>query len=150
MSQLQLTIVIEASESDVWAELSDLESHVEWMADAVALEFHSEQRRGEGTAFSCATKVGPLRTTDEMVVTRWEEGRLIEVAHRGVFEGRGEFLIEPIDEQQTRVIWTEQLRFPLWMGGALGAAVAGPILRKIWRGNLKRLRSRIPAAPPKS
>ena len=63
MSQLQLTIVIEASESDVWAELSNLESHVEWMADAVALEFHSEQRRGEGTAFSCATKVGPLRAT---------------------------------------------------------------------------------------
>jgi hypothetical protein len=144
MSQLQLTIVIEASGPEVWAELSDLESHVEWMADAVALEFHSDQRRGEGTAFSCATKVGPFRTTDEMVVTRWEEGQLIEVAHRGIFQGRGEFLVEPIEEKRTRIVWTEQLRFPLWLGGALGAALAGPILRKIWRGNLDRLRSRIP------
>ena len=149
MSQLQLTIDIEAPDSAVWAELSDLASHVAWMADAVALEFHSEQRRGEGTAFSCATKVGPLRTTDEMVVTNWEEGRLIEVAHRGVFEGRGEFLLEPINEGCTRIIWTEQLRFPLWMGGPLGAMLAGPILRRIWRGNLERLRSRIAPAPPK-
>ncbi len=144
MSQLQLTIVIEASASEVWAELSDLESHVEWMADAVALEFHSDQRRGEGTTFSCDTKVGPFRTTDEMVVTRWEEGQLIEVAHRGIFVGRGEFLVEPVEEKRTRIVWTEQLRFPLWMGGALGAAIAGPILRRIWRGNLERLRSRIP------
>jgi len=143
MSEVTTSVTINASIEAVWSELSDLERHVEWMADAVALDFHSEQRRGVGTAFSCRTKVGPLKTTDEMTVTGWEEQRSIEVAHRGAFEGRGEFRLESVGASQTTVTWTEALRFPLWMAGPLGAAVARPILRHIWAKNLERLRQRV-------
>jgi Polyketide cyclase / dehydrase and lipid transport len=143
MSSIEVSTQIAASPMRVFAELARIEDHVEWMADAVAIEFHTEQRRGTGTTFSCATKVGPLRTTDEMVVTTWEDDVAIGVDHRGAFEGRGEFRLSEGDDGRTQVTWREELRFPLWMGAGLGARIAAPILRRIWAKNLDRLRHRV-------
>ena len=143
MSKVVTSVIIKAPIDAVWAELSDLEQHVEWMADAVKLDFHSAQRHGVGTSFACYTKVGPLRTVDEMTVTGWEDLVSIEVEHRGVFEGRGEFRLESQGDDRTTVIWTEALTFPLWMAGPLGAWVARPILKGIWSKNLTRLQQRV-------
>jgi len=41
-------------------------------------------------------------------------------------------------EETTRMTWTEALRFPIFLGGVVGAFVAKPVLRRIWRGNLRR------------
>ena len=140
---ISTAVEIDAPPSVVWDELSCLETHVEWMADAVALEFHTEQRRGVGTAFSCATKIGPLRTTDEMTIDRWDEGTAIGVTHRGAVTGSGVFELAPRGDSATSLTWTERLVFPFWMGGALGAFVARPAFRWIWKRNLERLRSRV-------
>ena len=134
---------INAPLDDVWAELSCIETHVEWMADAVAIEFHTDQTSGLGTTFSCATKIGPLRTTDEMTIDRWEERVAIGVTHRGAVTGSGVFELTALDERTTEVVWTETLTFPLWMGGPVGAACARPIFRWIWRRNLDRLAHRL-------
>lgn len=143
MSSITTSVVIAASQEAVWRELSDLEAHVEWMADAVALDFHSAQRSGVGTSFACLTKVGPFSTTDEMVVTGWNDGISIAVTHRGAFEGHGAFVLSSLDATQTEVRWTEHLRFPWWMAGPIGAAIAKPVLRHIWKKNLTHLRQRV-------
>ena len=66
MADVTVSTSIDASVEQVWHELSAIEDHVEWMADAVAITFDSDQRRGVGTSFLCATKIGPLRTSDHM------------------------------------------------------------------------------------
>jgi hypothetical protein len=44
---------------------------------------------------------------------------------------------------KTHFSWDEQLTFPLWLGGSLGEWLAHPILARIWRGNVARLKAMI-------
>ena len=136
---MRVTTVIDARPQRVWPHLADLESHVEWMADAYEIRFAGPQHRGVGTRFDCDTRVGPFRLTDSMQVTEWEEGRVIGVRHEGLVTGEGRFTIERLDRgERTRFTWEEQLRFP-WR-------LATPVLAAIWRRNLARLKARIEAA----
>ena len=43
-----LSISIPEPPGAVWAELERIEDHTEWMADAVAIDFLTDQRRGVG------------------------------------------------------------------------------------------------------
>ena len=139
--------------------MSNLASHVEWMHDAVAIEFVGDREQGVGTTFDCDTKVGPFRLTDRMEITSWKPSREMGVRHRGLVTGTGRFTLTAVGEpdedgrrrprrrsrrrrERTRFVWTERLRFPWYMGGPLGALVARPVLRRIWKKNLKNLRAR--------
>ena len=142
MTSISLHVRVPSSPAVVWDEMRHIERHVEWMHDAVAITFTSDQREGVGTSFVCATKIGPLRTNDVMVITRWDDAAVMGVEHRGLITGRGEFTLSP-DGDGTRITWTEDLVFPWWLGGALGAVVARPILRAVWRRNLALLARRL-------
>ncbi len=71
MARIRVTTMLAAPPRRVWADLEDISSHPEWMADAVGIRFLSEQRTGVGTRFECDTKVGPFRLTDVMEITEW-------------------------------------------------------------------------------
>jgi carbon monoxide dehydrogenase subunit G len=131
-------VTVAAAKDVVWNALADIASHVEWMADAESIEFTSDQRVGAGTTFVCRTKVGPLTTRDRMTVTEWADGARLGVAHTGIVTGSGVFELRALDAKNTEMTWTEDLRFPIFLGGAAGAFVAKPVLRRIWRGNLRR------------
>ena len=126
----------------VWDELRVIERHVAWMADARSLEFDGDQREGVGTAFVVRTAVGPFRTRDLMTITRWNPPRSMGVEHRGLVTGAGRFSLEP-DPAGTTVTWEETLHFPWWLAGPLGAALAAPIVRRVWAANLRRLGERL-------
>jgi len=127
--------------SAVWDELRHIDRHVEWMNDAVALTFVTDQREGEGTSFHCKTKIGPFITNDVMTITRWESETAMGVEHKGLIKGEGVFFLHGTDDQTT-LVWQEALRFPWYLGGPLAAFVAAPILRFIWRRNLANFRAR--------
>ena len=136
---------IEATPAEVWDAVSDIASHVLWMHDAVAIRFTSRKQSGVGTTFECDTKVGPLRLTDVMEITSWRPRRQMGVRHRGAVSGKGAFTIRARRRGRhrppvTRFTWTEQLRFPWYFGGPFGALAASPVLRWIWRRNLRNLR----------
>lgn len=139
---MESTISIGAPPRAVWAALEEIESHVEWMADAVAIRFRGERRVGVGTEFECETRVGPLRTLDVMRVVDWEPEHVMGIEHRGVVTGRGRFTLVPVGGGLTELRWHEALRFPWWAGGALAERLAGPLLARIWRANLHRFRAR--------
>ncbi len=147
MKPIELVARFAAPSERVWAELADLRSHSEWMSDAGAIEFVGSQTQGSGTVMRVPTRIGPLRTTDLMTVVEWDEGRMIAVEHVGAVSGVGRFEIAPIGDG-TEMRWSETLRFPWWLGGGIGAFVARPILRAIWRRNLDRLRRRIELNAP--
>ena len=142
MSRIAVSVEIDASVERVWAEIEPIERHVDWMHDAVAIRFQSEQSRGVGTTFLCDTKVGPVKLVDRMEITEWVPGSRIGVRHTGLVTGTGSFLLTPIDlDRRTRFVWTEQLHFPLWLGGVIGERIGGNVAMKaIWRRNLRGLK----------
>ena len=136
---------IAASPPAVWAAIEHIESHVEWMADAVRIVPVGAARQGIGAEFSCETRVGPLRTMDRLVVTQWSPGERMAVAHVGAVRGEGTFALRAVGGG-TEFCWDETLRFPWWMGGPIGERLARPALRRVWRQNLRRLRARVESA----
>ena len=133
---------IAAAPPVVWAAIEHLESHTDWMADAVRIEPRTTVRQGVGATFSCDTRVGPLRTRDVLVVTAWVPGQLLAIEHTGVVRGEGRFALAAAGAG-TEFCWDETLRFPWWMGGPAGERLARPVLRRVWRANLRRLRERV-------
>lgn len=143
MGRITVSIELDAPPDEVWRVVEPIERHVDWMADAVAIRFDGERTRGVGTRFVCDTKVGPITLQDHMEITDWEPGRRMGVRHSGVVTGSGVFELTPIDlERRTRFTWTEELRFPWFLGGRLGEVVGGQaVMRAIWRRNLRALRN---------
>ena len=135
---------IEAPPEEVWAAIEDISSHVRWMEDAVDIRFISATRSGVGTTFDCDTRVGPLRLTDRMVVTEWDPPRAMGIRHAGVVTGVGRFVLAP-SARGTAFAWEERLTFPAWVGGGLGGAAAAPLLRRVWRRNLRNLKTLVEA-----
>jgi hypothetical protein len=147
MGHIRVGIELGAPPSRVWEIIEPIERHVDWMADAVAIRFETASTRGVGTRFACTTKVGPITVTDHMEITEWDPGRAMGVRHTGIVTGTGVFTLEPIDlGRRTRFTWTEDLRFPWFLGGRLGELVGGRlVLTAIWRRNLRVLRRLVDA-----
>src|SRR5436190_15566927 len=141
MGRISVAIDIDAPPAAVWRVVEPIEDHVDWMRDAAAIRFTSDQTRGVGTTTVVDTKVGPFHLADHMTISEWDEGRAMGVEHTGVVTGRGRFTLEPDARGGTRFSWDEELRFPWWLGGAAGEAVGGPVvLARIWRRNLEALK----------
>lgn len=144
VARIEINQHVTAPAKALWSVLADLESHPTWMKDAEALEFLTTQTSGKGTVMRVPTRVGPLRTTDILEIVEWDEGRSMKVDHRGIVTGSGQFTVSD-DPPGSRITWQEDLRFPIWWGGSVTAWFAKPILRWIWRGNLKRLATHVEA-----
>ena len=137
--RLKVARTIAASPSRVWSVIEPVEDHVDWMVDAERIVFTTARTRGVGTVFECVTRVGPFRMTDVMRINEWEPGRCLAIEHVGVVSGTGRFTLRRTRAGHTRFVWKERLRFPWWLAGPAGAFVARPVLRRIWRANLRRL-----------
>ncbi len=142
MARIRVRQILDAPPDQVWHDLQDIGSHVDWMEDAVAIRFLTAQTEGVGTRFDCDTKVGPFRLTDQMEITEWSPGKAMGVRHTGLVTGSGVFTLKKLRGGRTLFQWRETLRFPPWMGGPIGAFAAKPVLRWVWRRNLRNLARR--------
>jgi uncharacterized protein YndB with AHSA1/START domain len=143
MPTIEVRTTIAAPPEVVWAAVEDIATHVEWMADAEAIRFDTDQTSGTGTTFECDTKIGPFALTDHMSITEWDPGRVMGVRHTAVVTGEGRFTLTPTGDGGTEFAWREALRFPWWMAGPLGGAAGAPVMRRVWRGNLRRLKAKV-------
>lgn len=152
MSDVTVSIDLDATPAEVWSIVEPVERHVDWMTDAVAIHFETEQTRGVGTRFVCATKVGPIKLADKMEITEWTaatdttDGRM-GVTHSGIVTGSGVFTLEPLaGGQRTKFTWSEDLDFPWYLGGRLGEIIGGRfVLGFIWKRNLRSLQALVDA-----
>jgi Polyketide cyclase / dehydrase and lipid transport len=142
VARLSVAIDLPATPAHVWQLVEPIEDHVEWMHDAVAIRFQTDQHRGVGAAFLCDTKVGPFKLVDRMEITEWVPGSVMGVRHVGMITGTGRFTLTPIDlGRRTRFTWDESLTFPWWLGGPVGAWIGGRlVLHPIWKRNLRELK----------
>jgi len=137
---IKVSTIINAPLKTVWNEVSRLENHTNWMNDAEKIDFLSENNSGMGTEMKVLTKIGPIKLYDYMTVTNWIVEKSIAVDHIGIVTGKGEFKLEEIDENNTKFNWEETLKFPIYLGGVIGEFFGAPILKLIWRKNLKNLK----------
>jgi len=138
VGRIRVSQEIDAPVAQVWRVVEPIERHVDWMVDARSIRFEGDQRRGSGTRFVCDTKIGPITLHDRMEITDWAPEQRMGVRHSGVVTGTGEFELTPLDlDRRTRFTWTEELRFPWFLGGRLGERLGGQwVLSRIWRRNL--------------
>ena len=94
MARVTVDIEIPADIATVWADVAELSSHVEWMADAESIEFMGDATSGVGTVMKVVTKIGPLQTNDIIRVVEWAPGESIGVHHEGLVTGTGAFHLE--------------------------------------------------------
>lgn len=142
IARLTVTTVLDATPTMVWDDLRHIADHTEWMEDAVAIRFTSPGHQGIGTTFDCDTRIGPFSLTDRMEITAWVDGSTMGVRHVGLVTGNGEFTLTELPLARTRFTWSEQLQFPWWMGGPIGARLAVPVLKIVWRRSLTNLAGR--------
>ena len=149
-TRVRVCTTINASVAATWAAVERIETHVEWMADALSISFTSDQRRGVGTEFECVTGVGRAHLTDTMSITEWRPLESMGVDHRGVVTGSGRFTLEAEGADRTLFCWEEQLVLPWWLGAGIGGRMAQPVLSRVWSGNLRRLKRMVeaPAGSP--
>lgn len=138
---IEVAVFVNAPVEEVWKDLAQVETHADWMRDAEAIEFVSDQQAGVGTRIRVPTRIGPLRTVDEIEFTAWDPPNRMSISHQGLFTGVGDISLRPEGLGAT-VTWRESVEFPLRFGGRLGEIIAAPILRWVWRSNLKRLAER--------
>jgi len=142
VTRIRVRTVLDATPDEVWADVRDIASHAEWMADAVGIRFLTAQSTGVGTRFECDTKVGPFRLTDVMEITEWAPGKAMGVTPTGLVTGKGRFTLKSLRGGRTRFQWSERLHFPLWMGGPVGALLSKPVLTWVWRRSMRSLQRR--------
>jgi len=133
--------MIPAPPETVWADVARLETHAEWMTDAESIELLGDRDHGVGTRMQVATKVGPFRTMDVMEFTGWDPPTRMAIRHQGLITGEGEFTLTA-QGSATRFMWRESLTFPWYLGGAVTAFFAAPVLKWMWKRNLDRLAKR--------
>ena len=137
---INVSITINKSIDEVWNEVSILKNHTNWMKDAVSIEFLNDKTQGLGAKMKVLTKVGPIKLFDYMTVTEWIDKKCIGVDHVGIVTGKGKFTLREITEEKTDFQWEETLRFPIYLAGPVGEFFGSPVLKLIWRNNLKGLK----------
>lgn len=145
MAGVAVEVIINAPVDFVWDDVEDISSHVTWMQDAREIRFLTSTIEGVGVRFECDTVIGPIKLTDIMEITDWQPSQRMGVRHQGIVGGSGVFELRA-SGSATVFSWVEELTFPWYLGGPIGAIAARPILRAVWNGNLRRLKTRIEAA----
>ncbi len=133
---------MEAPVEAVWADLSDIASHVEWMGDVDAIRFTTVETTGVGAAYEVGTRLGPIRLRDTLEVSDWKPKETLAVRRGGVVGGEGRFTLEAVDSNRTLLTRDMHLRFPWWLGGPVGERVAAPVLRALFAANLAAFAAR--------
>jgi carbon monoxide dehydrogenase subunit G len=126
----------------VWSLITDWEHQGDWMLEASDFEVIGPRREGVGVEARATVRIAGIRTHDVVRVSMWEPPRLLVIDHLGWVRGAGEIQLAPIVEG-TRVRWRETLFGPRRLGpvGRLGLRLAAPLMRRIFRRDLRVLRS---------
>ena len=125
----------------VWDLLTDWERQGEWMLEASDVEVIGRRREGVGVEARAKVRIAGITTRDRIRVTMWEPPRILVIEHLGWVKGTGELQMVPIREG-TRIRWRESLFPPPRLGpvGAIGLRLFSPIMRRIFRRDLRVLR----------
>jgi polyketide cyclase/dehydrase/lipid transport protein len=115
-----------------WAHLVRWERQAAWMADADEVRLLGTVREGVGVRIAVRTRVLDVPAfTEVLEVVRWDPPHLLQIAHTGFVRGAGEWRMAPLAGGRTLFTWTEDLRLPVPVLGALALVVYAPFMRRL-------------------
>lgn len=140
---IEMEITIDAPPEAVWEHLVDWENLGRWMTEASDFRVLSSQREGIGVVAEATIRIGFIRTTDRIRVTRWDPPRLLGLEHLGWVKGEGVMRPVPLDSR-TLLRWREALIGPpigpKGVLGALGIRLWKPMMRRRFLRDLRLLK----------
>jgi len=125
--ELSLSVEIDATQQDVFDKVVDWESQGEWMlgTKVKGTKNNGQGLGGEIVAWTGFWKIG---FNDPMVITKWVEPKIVDVTHLGkIVKGTGSMIVERIDENKSRFIWSESINLPLGLIGKFGWLFIKPL-----------------------
>jgi uncharacterized membrane protein len=133
------TVDLRSPAPQVWPYLVDWERLPRWMEEMADVRVVTDHREGVGVEAEATVRIGGLTTRDRIRVTRWEPPAVLEIAHLGWVRGTGYMELSPTDTG-SRLFWRESLVPPWGLVGAAGIRLYAPLLRRVFRRDLRRLR----------
>ena len=125
--ELSLSVEIDATQQEVFDKVVDWESQGEWMlgTKVKGTKNNGQGLGGEIVAWTGFWKIG---FNDPMVITKWVEPKIVDVTHLGkIVKGTGTMIVERIDENKSRFIWSESINLPLGLIGKFGWLFIKPL-----------------------
>ena len=135
--------------SVVWELITDWEHQGDWMLEASDFTVVSEHREGIGVEAEATVRIAGIATRDKVRVVGWEPNRRLAIEHLGWVAGRGEIYLTPLGRDRTHVFWREELEPPIGLLGALGLSAFKPLMRRIFKRDLRILRGLVRARAAK-
>jgi len=124
--ELSLSVEVKASQQKVFDKIVDWESQGQWMlgTKVSGTKNNGEGLGGEINAWTGFWKIG---FNDPMVITQWIEPKIVDVKHIGrLVKGTGSMVVEKIDENNSRFIWSESINLPFGFIGKIGWTIIKP------------------------
>ena len=124
--ELSLSVEVKANQQKVFDKVVDWESQGQWML-GTKVSGTKNNGQGLGGEINAWTGFWKIGFNDPMVITQWIEPKIVDVKHLGrIVKGTGSMVVEKIDENNSRFIWSESIDLPLGFIGKIGWIIIKP------------------------
>ena len=124
--ELSLSVEVKASQQKVFDKIVDWESQGQWML-GTKVSGTKNNGQGLGGEINAWTGFWKIGFNDPMVITQWIEPKIVDVKHLGrLVKGTGSMVVEKIDENNSRFIWSESINLPFGFIGKIGWTIIKP------------------------
>ena len=124
--ELSLSVAVKASQQKVFNKIVDWESQGQWML-GTKVSGTKNNGQGLGGEINAWTGFWKIGFNDPMVITQWIEPKIVDVKHIGrVVKGTGSMVVEKVDENNSRFIWSESINLPFGFIGKIGWTIIKP------------------------
>lgn len=139
MGELQAQITTDASPERLWAVATDWRNQSQWIPFTSAQVVGGEPA-GNGSRVEAWTGVGRVGFMDVMIIEEWEPPHRLDLRHVGkVVRGSAGFVIEPLGNRGSRLIWWERIDMPFGQLGRLAWPIVALVSRWALQSSLRKL-----------
>lgn len=143
---VRLSRVLPGPPDVVWRLITNWENQGDWMLEASDFVVTSPHREGVFVEAKATVKIGLISVRDRIRVSAWEPNKHLGISHLGWVKGTASLRLTEIEKQSTWIDWTETLNAPMGWIGYVGLVIFSPLMRRIFRRDLRILESLVRVA----